>query len=158
MTLEFHGRHQRVKDDIDLGILATVFSGKPAWKGTKIEFSALYDYAKKKVAIDPTGYRWLLEFCETWREVLSEVPGAAKRRRPRKKDPLEDSRLQDQRRHIMEKFKRLPPGLTVPKQAKALADDRSIGLSASTLLQMIRGDYPPWVARGWAGLKEQQRR
>jgi hypothetical protein len=92
MTLEFHGRHQRVKDDIDLGI------------------------------------------------------------------SLEDSRLQDQRRHIMEKFKRLPPGLTVPKQAKALADDRSIGLSASTLLQMIRGDYPPWVARGWAGLKEQQRR
>jgi hypothetical protein len=158
MPLEFHSRHQRVKDDIDDGTLPQVFPGKPAWKGTKIQFSALDEYAKKKAALDPTGYHWLVEFCEVWREVLSEMPGAAKKRRRRKKDSLEESRLQDQHRHIVEKFKRLPPGLTPPKQAEALANDRSIGLSASTLLQMIRGDYPPWVARGWAGLQEYQRR
>src|SRR5690348_3918090 len=99
MTLEFHSRHQRVKDDIDDGILAQVFPGKPARKTTKIRYVDLHDYAKKRSAADPA-FHWLIEFCEAWAEVLYEMSGATKKRRQRRTDPREEERLAEQRRLV----------------------------------------------------------
>ena len=150
MSLEFQQRHKRGKDDVDDSELVQVFPGAPASKLTKIRARDLERYARQKAAIDPDGYRWLVEFSEFWADVQSSVEGkviGAKRYRTSAKA---DNDIKQQFEDIRREARKLDPNLSIAEKAKQLSELASLGRpSVSMLKKALANSYEPFLKRGF---------
>jgi hypothetical protein len=150
MSLEFEQRHKRVKDDIDDGELTQVFKGKRANIMTKIRVGDLYQYALKKVAADPDGYRWLLEFSELWASVHSGVESRPKGSKKYRSSDRAENDVKQQFEDIRREARKLDPRLSIAARAKQLSNLASLGKpSLSLLKQALANRYEPFVRRGY---------
>jgi hypothetical protein len=148
MSPEFKLRHKLVKDDIDDGVLKPVKEHYQASISTKIKLTELHKYAKEKSAIDPQNFRWLLDFCTTWLNMRSEMPGTAKRSRTRQRNADGERAIKQQYEEFRREAEKLDPRLSIAKRAKILSDMACLGRPPiSTAKKQLSNQYGPWIRR-----------
>src|SRR5262245_10987338 len=148
MTPEFKLRHRQVKDDIGDCVLKPVKEHYQATIGTKIKLTELQKYAKEKSAVDPQNFGWLLDFCTTWLNMRSEVPGTAKRSRTRQRNANAERAIKQQYEEFQREAEKLDPRLSIAKRAEILSGLPCLGRpSISTAKKQLSNQYGPWIRR-----------
>jgi hypothetical protein len=149
LTPEFKLRHRRIKDDIDDRVLKPAQECHQATVATKIRLAELHKYAKEKSAIDPQGYGWLLDFCDEWQKMRSEMPGTTTRSRTRQRNEDAERAIKEHFEAFRREAGKLDLKLSIAQRAKILSVMPCLGRPpVPTVKKQLSNKYEPWTKRG----------